>query len=195
MQTTILSLQQKFSLGSSHQENLTTSVGHPSVCSKAKALFCLHSVFLFAKPCPCLRAELTRAGILGSSHSTALALNDPVFAASFQPGFSCRALAWWHLAVPRRAASHQHQWKAALWRLSCDTETPKKKPQRKKKRRISSSSGMEIKLVKGLDVFSFALRLENSRKSLLEEKAHGHQYDLCRLCCLEVSLETEFCGG
>lgn len=46
-----------------------------------------------------------------------------------------------------------------------------------------------------LDVFSFALRLETSRKSLLEEKAHGHQYDLCRLCCLEVRLETEICGG
>lgn len=46
-----------------------------------------------------------------------------------------------------------------------------------------------------MDVFSVALRLENSRKPLLEGKAHGHQYDLCRLCCLEVSLETEFCGG
>lgn len=46
-----------------------------------------------------------------------------------------------------------------------------------------------------MDVFSSALRLENSRKSLLEEKAHGHQCDLCMLCCLEVSLQTEFCGG
>lgn len=46
-----------------------------------------------------------------------------------------------------------------------------------------------------MGVFSFALRLENSRKRLLEEQAHGHQYDLCRLCCLEVGLQTGFCGG
>lgn len=76
-----------------------------------------------------------------------------------------------------------------------DTETPEKKNKIKKKEEDQLFIWDGNKAGERMGVFSFALRLENSRKRLLEEKAHGHQYDLCRLRCLEVSLETGFCGG
>lgn len=75
------------------------------------------------------------------------------------------------------------------------SETLRQKKKKKKKEEDQLFIWDGNKAGERMDVFSFALRLENSRKPLLEEKAHGHQYDLCRLCCLEVGLQTGFCGG
>lgn len=112
----------------------------------------------------------------------------------FQPCFSVglflQSLEGRHLGVPSSAASHQHQ--AALrGHLVTLGETKKKKRRGGDRLFIWDGNGAGERT----DVFSFALRLENSRKPLLEEKAHGHQCDSCSLCRLEVSLEAEFCGG